>query len=1069
MRTKFIFTILLFAFFALRADGARYYVKTNGPANGNGLSWAQAFSSPTAAFNAASTGDEVWIAQGSYFPGNGLVRNVSFDIVTGISVYGGFSGTETALNQRDLIANKTIFTGEIGGPNIEDNVANVLQVIAPNLTVLLDGIIIERGYNDIVTTWAGGLSILEVGQMTVRNCIFRENEMNVAASSGGGLRIQGIPTTGVFLVENCMFLANKAFGLNGRGGALATGNLVDHLQHNVTIRRSVFLKNEAEWYGGAVYLGGPQAGHVHQVNVQSCVFEGNTAGTRAGALHSVQNLRLEHGSFANNSSGSNQDGDGAVGKDGNNATNFHVYNSVFVGNSPNDFPADILSPFYTNVILANNQLDSQSLAGNTVASAQFVNSASGDLRLRPNSPGVNGGDASYTSTPLDVYGNPRIAMGNPDLGAHEVQNMNKPIIYVNKANDFVGSGTSWATALPELNGVDFSATSDVQVWIAEGTYHSRYTENGQSSFELSTNCDLIGGFTGGETSIGQADPANQTILDGRVGDPNSTQRSRIVVSMIGTGSHIIQNLVIQEAGHDLEFNVGGEGEMQAAAAQGGFFGPISAGSLDVLHVKSCTFKNNESDLASGAIQAVEVADLLVEDSFFDNNECFNNPSGVFSYLGSAHIENCTFTSGTAARGAIFMDTAPAVIRNCVFEGNSSSNEGAAIGAAGDNLVEVYNCRIMNNSSSVTNSQTAIVSASAGASLYVINCLLAQNTSNAIVRANGPEVVLVGSTVADNTLVDGGIAVIFGGGPVNTALNMHNTILWNPEVIERQYLGPITLAVTHNVLRNEVFPFDNPNSIVNEYPEFVSPINGDYRLRPWSPAFEAGDSQFASLLDTDLDGNNRIFGSSIDIGAYERQGGCAPDNGNCAVAESIDLGVTVTGSNLCGSSGSDPISSCNVNVGKTVWFAFEAPSSGTVEITTADVVPISGYPNFNMKQTVYSGSCGDLEEVACTNENGANAGEVTTLTGLNVGETYLVRLEGVNLQEGLFSIRIDNLGIDCPGDFNGDGIVNIADLISFLSSFGNCEEEICLGDFNNDGSVGSGDLITFLTFFGTDCE
>ena len=416
-----------------------------------------------------------------------------------------------------------------------------------------------------------------------------------------------------------------------------------------------------------------------------------------------------------------------------------------------------------------------------------------------------------------------------------------------------------------------------------------------------------------------------------------------------------------------------------------------------------------------------------------------------------------------------MDDSPAVIRNCVFDANTASNEGAAIGAAGSILVEVYNCRMLNNSSSVTNSETAIVNARSGASLYVINCLLAQNTSNAVIRANGPEIVLVGSTVADNSLLDGGFAATFGGGPVNSALYMHNTILWNPDAEERQYAMPITLEITHNAMRNELFPPNNPNSIYNVYPEFVNPAQGNYGLRPWSPILDAGDNQFAEPLDTDVEGNGRIFGASVDIGAYERQGDCTPDNGDCAVAETIDLGVTVSAANLCGSSGSDPISSCNVNVGKTVWFAFVAPNSGAVEITTSDILPTNGFTSFNMKQTVYTGACGGLEEVACTNDNGANEGEVTSLSDLNVGATYLVRLEGVNLQEALFSIRIDDVGGNCPADFNNDSVINITDLIVFLANFGECDGGSCTGDFNDDGSVGSGDLITFLTYFGTDCD
>lgn len=55
---------------------------------------------------------------------------------------------------------------------------------------------------------------------------------------------------------------------------------------------------------------------------------------------------------------------------------------------------------------------------------------------------------------------------------------------------------------------------------------------------------------------------------------------------------------------------------------------------------------------------------------------------------------------------------------------------------------------------------------------------------------------------------------------------------------------------------------------------------------------------------------------------------------------------------------------------------------------------------------------------------------------------------------------------CPGDFNGDGVVNAADLAVFISQFG-CVGE-CEADFNLDGLVNTIDLNLFLTFFGNQC-
>ncbi|MBI5862967.1 MAG: hypothetical protein HZB38_00360 [Planctomycetes bacterium] len=62
------------------------------------------------------------------------------------------------------------------------------------------------------------------------------------------------------------------------------------------------------------------------------------------------------------------------------------------------------------------------------------------------------------------------------------------------------------------------------------------------------------------------------------------------------------------------------------------------------------------------------------------------------------------------------------------------------------------------------------------------------------------------------------------------------------------------------------------------------------------------------------------------------------------------------------------------------------------------------------------------------------------------------------------------GCVCPGDMNGDGLVDISDLALFLSSFGTSAPNIptpC-ADINGDGLVDISDLALFLSAFGSTC-
>ena len=101
------------------------YVDVDATGADDGSTWLDAFTDLQDALAIAEYGDELWIAGGTYYPTDGLDQTISFELVSGVALYGGFSGVETDTSQRDWALHETILSGDIGEP---DPVANIFDL-----------------------------------------------------------------------------------------------------------------------------------------------------------------------------------------------------------------------------------------------------------------------------------------------------------------------------------------------------------------------------------------------------------------------------------------------------------------------------------------------------------------------------------------------------------------------------------------------------------------------------------------------------------------------------------------------------------------------------------------------------------------------------------------------------------------------------------------------------------------------------------------------------------------------------------------------------------------------------
>lgn len=283
----------------------RRYVKEG--ATGSGLSWydasgdLQRMIDELANNNPQNLAGEVWVAKGEYEPQSQIISattySASFRMRDGISVYGGFAGTETTKQERAKgsmpwnYTNETILRGSAYTDNISwqtnrwtlTSDSRHVVWFAPlpsenkngfDRTTILDGVTIKGGYaqgglgeNEFQTDKGAGIYIAL--NAYAQNCIIKENH---AKGNGGAAYINGGRLTnslvfnnnsdangGGVYIENagiilaCMITNNSA---NNGGGVYLnhSGAWSDGLNHpEYLILSTSVVSNNTSRNNGAVY------------------------------------------------------------------------------------------------------------------------------------------------------------------------------------------------------------------------------------------------------------------------------------------------------------------------------------------------------------------------------------------------------------------------------------------------------------------------------------------------------------------------------------------------------------------------------------------------------------------------------------------------------------------------------------------------------------------------------------------------------------------------------------------------------------------------------------------------
>jgi hypothetical protein len=402
MKTKhFLLCVFALLFSIVAVAQTTYFVKPGGGGNQDGCSWENAKATIADALNVASSGNQIFVAQGTY------ILTAIIEPKNGVNVYGGFKGTESSLAERPKLIYGQTATGEASvlDANGSSSVARrvIGQSAAFTVETIWDGFIMKNGY----VAQDGGAVVLHANGK-LNNCTITNN---VAGRYGGGVFCDGAS-----VVTNCRIINNKA--LNG-GGISASRDGIDTGGSSIsTIVNCLITNNTATAEGGGILS--------QFANITNCTIVNNKANNGGGILAYSNrpivtncivwgNLKAENiytGGQINGAGDGNTNSASSYfatqGTYGGGGTNMMTLDAANTGNGNSNYPAfknpNTIRGYVTN---------EEDIAAIFAADWSLTDASACKDAGTP--------DVSSLNLPsLDLNGKPRISNSRIDMGAYEV-------------------------------------------------------------------------------------------------------------------------------------------------------------------------------------------------------------------------------------------------------------------------------------------------------------------------------------------------------------------------------------------------------------------------------------------------------------------------------------------------------------------------------------------------------------------------------------------------------------------------------------------------------------------------
>lgn len=759
---------------------------------------------------------------------------------------------------------------------------------------------------------------------TFRNCVFRDNVIPGSYEANFGIMVSLFQSNPIF--DSCTFLRNHAtvifnykskavFSnnrfLNNDGGDRTTdmineqsapisincvfsdsawryygannGGILNNIESSPTFYNCQFNNGNAYYYGGLAYNDSSIAKftncifsncknsfyNINNSNIilNNCINTGSNYNDLTGAPSFMLNVKsspvLNNCVVVNNSSNDN----GVILND--NSSFPQINNSIFWKNFKNSTVTDAFLKSRTDIKNENNsqlavnnsmfEFFETGIADNNTKGVEprFINYANpvgedsiwftsdDGLRLCNCSPAINTGSNSFATTETDISNKARIFGSLVDRGAYEFQDIPSSInlsktYFVNASAIGTNTGNSWENAYTNLQSAVKNTCADT-IKIAEGVYKSSVVDR-DSVFDVTRNITFLGSYDTYNPIDSNRNPdIHPTIISGDIGNINdSTDNSFGLMKASYIDSLIVDGIVFRDANKNVDIASKNEVSFNTSYVQ-------------KLKIFNCRFYKNLNNNNGGALYLATIKDFDIRNTVFNQNKA-KKGSGIYAYNNGAtkKVTNCVFQQNESSDvgGGFWGAENDIIFNNCLFNKNLAENGGAGMYLENNPDITVINCTFSNNKLTGSYSGAGIYSSrfswqGAGKGPIISNCIFTGNTLiNTNVQYPYHDIYLSNNSTQNNGIVDLRID--------------HSAVSTNP------YNYSFTGIINPNGIK-----YKNDDNAVGTDGKWFTADDG-LQLTLCSTGIDQGLNSTITFIE-DLGSRNRIFNSTVDMGAYEFSG------------------------------------------------------------------------------------------------------------------------------------------------------------------------------------------------------